>query len=119
MEDKFCKHCGTGIEPDGLFCPSCGEKVTDIGITDTDVEQTPGAPRVPEPPEISEFAQPPLTEQPIIQQPPSENLFEQFSNSMDSDQHGRQTLNKGIILSRIIIIVILAVIIASIILIFR
>ncbi len=119
MEDKFCKHCGTGIEPDGLFCPSCGQKVTDIRITDTDVEQTPGAPRVPEPPEISEFAQPPLTEQPIIQQPPSDNLFEQFSNSVNSDQDSRQTLNKGTIMGKIIIMVILAVVITSIILLFR
>lgn len=27
MEKKFCEHCGAAMEPDDLFCPSCGQKI--------------------------------------------------------------------------------------------
>lgn len=67
MENKFCEHCGSAMEPDDLFCPYCGQKVTDINIEEAG--QIPGAPGIPEPPEISEFAQPPFTPQPPAQQP--------------------------------------------------
>ncbi|MCK9268323.1 MAG: zinc ribbon domain-containing protein, partial [Alkaliphilus sp.] len=27
MGKKFCEHCGTAMELDDLFCPSCGQKI--------------------------------------------------------------------------------------------
>ena len=37
MERKFCEHCGSAMEPDDIFCPSCGQRISD---TDTNIEET-------------------------------------------------------------------------------
>lgn len=70
MEKKFCEHCGTAMESDDLFCPSCGQKTvyTDEEIlTGSDMSdefethEESQTQQIPETPEESQIQQIPET----------------------------------------------------------
>mgnify|MGYP000933841860 CR=1 FL=1 len=131
MEIKFCEHCGSAMEHDDIFCPSCGQKVSDIDanigenniliepdeLEATEIPQVYQAPQPPEPSQTYQAPQVPgISEPSSIQQTLSVNPFKQFSGNMGPAQVSKRTSNRGMIIGGAIATIILTAIIASIIL---
>ncbi|MFW5647608.1 MAG: zinc ribbon domain-containing protein [Candidatus Alkaliphilus sp. MAG34] len=134
MERKFCEHCGSAMESDDIFCPSCGKRITDTdaNIEENDVLIEPDEPEAPEMSQVYQAPQPPGPSQTYqapqipgisqpsqpssIQQTISANPFKQFSSNIGPDQVSKRTSSRGMIIGGAIAITILIAIIASIIL---
>ena len=70
MERKFCEHCGSAMESDDIFCPSCGQRISDTD-TNTEENDTLIEPDEPEAIEISQiYDEPEETEISQIHQSP-------------------------------------------------
>ena len=67
MERKFCEHCGSAMESDDIFCPSCGKRITDTdaNIEENDVLIEPDEPEAPEMSQVYQAPQPPGHLKPI------------------------------------------------------
>lgn len=66
MEKNFCEHCGAGMEPNDLFCPSCGQKIIDMGIKEDEgltEYDTPDEPQEPEAPQAHHISETPEVSQ--------------------------------------------------------
>jgi ribosomal protein S27AE len=81
MADPFCPNCGTEVDDDARFCPTCGQTLTLAELDDADEPTAaviPPAPAWPPPPDESEpmapalAAAPSATEEPMgLAEPPA------------------------------------------------
>lgn len=133
MPDKFCEYCGAAMQPDDLFCSSCGQKPSGSGKEKGGYSNGTGnllVTQEKEQPEImlqpqtqlpgnqsfEQMLQPPIQQTYSWQPPVQNNPFTRFSGEMNTEVRQKKTMGRGIILGSVIVMIIFSAIITGIIL---
>ena len=137
MSSKYCEYCGAAMQPEDLFCPSCGQKISDNNVekvlndnessgsghalvtqqeTRTELERASQTPVYQAYPHQAQTQPQRVPVQQFFSAQPSvqSNPFTRFSEEMNTEKRPKKTMGRGMVLSGIIAMVVFAFVITGV-----